>query len=271
MGSDYFHELKATSGSGYLANSEVYDAEAVAAHEAMKLAKERVQANPNVREILLFLDNSSVVDSVLGKTPASSQSSYIGLRKIAKDLLPEVTTKVAWVPGHKDVFGNEKADTLAKEGASLPRHNSHLSTITHIMRWKREKLRLMREEEWDEVRPLYYKKWRLDAPAMPPELKLHRPILYRLLAERSGHGDFVEYHERFGHDASSRCKCGAPRTQGHFVKCRYVEPFLPEIPDKLYAEGISHLEYLLGPRGHKEFQKLVEDTSPYGHPQDPDC
>lgn len=67
-------------------------------------------------------------------TAASSQGAYMGLRKIAKELRPSVTTKVAWVPGHKDVHGNEVADTLAKEGSELPTTQTRLDTITHIKR-----------------------------------------------------------------------------------------------------------------------------------------
>lgn len=63
--------------------------------EAVKLAKERVRSDPDIKEIILFLDNSAVVDGILGPTPASSQGAYIGLRKIAKELLPDVTTRVA--------------------------------------------------------------------------------------------------------------------------------------------------------------------------------
>ncbi|RFU71893.1 hypothetical protein TARUN_10369 [Trichoderma arundinaceum] len=60
------------------------------------------------------------------------------------------------------------------------------------------------------------------------------------------------------------CKCGQPRTQGHFTECRMVRPFLPEIPEKESLLGAMHLIYLLGARGYKGFQRLVEDTSPNG-------
>ncbi|KKO96477.1 pyruvate decarboxylase, partial [Trichoderma harzianum] len=98
----------------------------------MKLARTRALANPDIQEILLFLDNSAVVDGILGPTPASSQGAYMGLRQIAQKLLPRVTTRVAWVPGHKDVLGNEEADRLAKEGSELPCLSRNCSTITFI-------------------------------------------------------------------------------------------------------------------------------------------
>jgi hypothetical protein len=193
----------------------------------------------------------------------------MGLRQIAQKLLPRVTTRVAWVPGHKDVLGNEEADRLAKEGSELPCLSRNCSTITFIKRWVKKKRREIQDADWESNYPESYKagRWGLyKAPSMPPELHLPRPILHRLLAERSGHGDFTEYHERFGHDARPTCKCGEPRTQGHFVKCRMVAPFLPDVPEREARFGTTHIQYLLGDGGYKDFQKLVEDTSPYGPP-----
>lgn len=94
----------------------------------------------------------------------------MGLRKIAKELQPSVTTKVAWVPGHKDVHGNEVADTLAKEGSELPTTQTRLATITHVKRWARSQRKMLQELDWDTNRPLYYKQWRIDASPKPPEL-----------------------------------------------------------------------------------------------------
>jgi hypothetical protein len=46
-------------------------------------------------------------------------------------------------------------------------------------------------------------------------------VLHRLLAARSGHGDFVECHRRFGHvDASMTCSCGCQKPPAHIFYCR---------------------------------------------------
>lgn len=90
-----FHEARTTKARGSPANAEVYDAEAVGAFEAPKLAKDRIRAGPGIKEIILFLDNSAVADGILGPIPASSQGAYMGLRKIANELLPAVIIKVA--------------------------------------------------------------------------------------------------------------------------------------------------------------------------------
>jgi len=51
--------------------------------------------------------------------------------------------------------------------------------------------------------------------------QLERPMLHRLLAARSGHGDFADYHKRFGHaDASMKCSCGRQKSPSHIFYCR---------------------------------------------------
>jgi hypothetical protein len=202
-----------------------------------------------------------VVDGLLGVPPASSQHAYIKFGKLAEAILPRKTI-VAWVPGHKDVSGNEVANRLAKEGSELPAYNQNHSSPTNVGRWAKLRKKLEHESFWY-PNPVSYKKRRLDVPANPPELQLPRTALYRPISERSGNGPFVEYHERFGHDASPHCKCGEPRTQGHFMECRMVKPFLPEQPDSSIREQETLIQYILGPKGHKAFQKLLEDASPY--------
>ena len=55
----------------------------------------------------------------------------------------------------------------------------------------------------------------------PSELLLPRAALGRLLAARSGHGDFAEYHERFKHEnALLTCSCSHRKEPSHFYHCR---------------------------------------------------
>ncbi|KAL7903965.1 hypothetical protein GGI35DRAFT_484899 [Trichoderma velutinum] len=159
-----------TTARGYVPNADV------------------IRENPNNMEVLLFLDNISVIDDILGKTPNSSQAADAGLRKIAKELSPGAKTRVTWVPGHKDIRGNEIADTLAKEGGEvrctnlgrhgsirlqsikgleLPRINSNVFTITHIRHWTFRDRKRHRDYDWESRRPPYYEGWDLDVPAAP--------------------------------------------------------------------------------------------------------
>lgn len=66
------------------------------------------------------------------------------------------------------------------------------------------------------------------APRCPDELRLPRHLFARILAARTGHGDFADYHERFNHeDAHLYCRCGARKSPVHFFFCRVAKRRLP--------------------------------------------
>ena len=86
------------------------------------------------------------------------------------------------------------------------------------------------------------------------ELRLPRKSLARLLAARSGYGNFAAYHARFNHpDAEKRCRCGAHTTPTHFYYCRHS----------------SHKELLKGkqrqPLTIKELLRTIEGALPFSH------
>lgn len=102
----------------------------------------------------------------------------------------------------------------------------------------------------------------------PEELSLPRPILHRLLAIRTGHGDFAWYHRKFRHEnAELNCSCGSPKTPEHLVLCRKVRktfhrwPYKPPWPPDTLAEGRSYLETLITFPG--AFNDFLEVTGFY--------
>ena len=53
-----------------------------------------------------------------------------------------------------------------------------------------------------------------------PEMSLKREVLGWLIAARSGHGHFADYHERFGHkEEDIYCRCGRRRSRSHPFSC----------------------------------------------------
>jgi hypothetical protein len=65
----------------------------------------------------------------------------------------------------------------------------------------------------------------------PEELRLPRLLLGHILAARSGHGDFADFHERFQHeDAYLHCRCGARKSPIHFFFCRIAKRRAPRPP-----------------------------------------
>ena len=125
--------------------------------------------------------------------------------------------------GRAHVFWNKLANIEAKKAAALPlEHHPKVATVAGAARWTRATLRTNIRSSWKN----FPQRQNLPLPApslgLPPALSLPRPVLARLLAARSGHGDFAKYHKRFGHTpATIHCRCGARTSPTHFFFCRY--------------------------------------------------
>src|SRR5699024_8741070 len=166
-----------------------------------------------------------------GQPKGSSQSTLIKFQEAAQTwpLHPRApgiqtgTVQVKWVLGHSGNEGNEAADGEARIGchAALEPHPPPAS----IAATKRAAQRIHWHafvQFWAEKAPKRYKDLRIGLEKRPPELFLPRAALGCLLAARSGHGDFAEYHERFKHDdALLTCSCGRRKEPFHFYHCRH--------------------------------------------------
>ena len=85
-------------------------------------------------------------------------------------------------------------------------------------------------------------------------LRLPRKLLHKLLAVRTGHGDFAAYHRRFDRpDALLLCQCSQDKSPTHFLRCRASSA----------ARANSHraisslIETNLGPRAFYNFPKAM--------------
>ncbi len=59
-----------------------------------------------------------------------------------------------------------------------------------------------------------------------PELNLNRKVLGWLIIDRTGHGHFADYHERFSHEeADLRCRCGQKRSQLHLFSYLHARSY----------------------------------------------
>lgn len=264
---------KVGDGLGTIHNlSHVFDAEAIGAWKGLEAAL-RLPTSRSSR-IWMCVDSTSVIWCLRGNASSSSQWAF----HCCQDTFSSVDVRIKWSPGHTGIQGNEEADALA-DAAADPKHpspcsdpRSHQPTVSGVRSEARGYTKNATERWWRIASAKLsdrYKVWGLPyVIKVLPELELPRNVLQRILAIRTGHGDFAWYHTKFKHkDAKLVCSCGSKKTPDHLVHCRrvfrylYNWPFKPKRPPRTREEGIGYIQKLI----HKpqNFYDFLQVTSFY--------
>ena len=115
---------------------------------------------------------------------------------------------------------------------------------------------------WHLNRPKHYADLELEMRRKkPPELALPRAVFARLIAARTGHGDFAAYHRRFKHTtATLHCERRREKSIGHLVQCRKALTTWRLKSGKRRAPAI---EIMLGSSGWRLFRDYVQESDTY--------
>ena len=99
---------------------EVYDVEMKALEKAAKIVHrittEKESTPPT--NIIIASDNTGAIQRIFKGSPGIAQASSLKFRKCileALDYNQDLKIAIMWCPGHFDIEGNERADTLAKK------------------------------------------------------------------------------------------------------------------------------------------------------------
>ncbi|KAK5996418.1 putative RNA-directed DNA polymerase from transposon BS-like protein [Cladobotryum mycophilum] len=207
------------NGHGRLGLAEVYDGEIRGALEGLRAAAQ-IQ---NGEKITVCIDSTAALTSLMGTPSDSSQAEALAFQELATEL----RASLRWCPGYMGIPGNEMVDEQAKLGASLPNNNNTI-TLAAARRIARRKPLTAFQQWWKKEAPASYQRLQLQVTLRePPELSLTRNNLHRLIAARSGHGDFADYytHKYPGSTATRTCSCGRNKTLDHIFYCRkYLGP-----------------------------------------------
>lgn len=165
-------------------------------------------------------------------------------------------------PGHTNIAGNEEADALAKAGCSQPAPADALPTLAYLRKLARKQPRDAFEAWWSTAAPERYRPLKLKATMRcPKELVVPRPSLHHLLAARSHHGDFADYHERFNHaNARLICSCGRRKEPKHLFYCRKIPPHRRV---RLAPSPTAAINLAIG-RDFDKYVKLAENSEFFG-------
>lgn len=240
-------------GCGRLDRAEVFDAEAIAALHGLRVTL-GLRSDPS-RRIYVLLDNQSAVGSFRGRLPESSQSVFRTFQELSG---PGSNVYVRWVPGHVGVPGNEEADAMAKRGALQTQITNNTPTAAWVSRQSREITRASLRAWALENLPTLYQAAGLEFTSRgPEELRAPRGLLHHLLAARTGHGDYAEYHQRFNHEgATLECSCGKLKHRFHVFYCRKVPP---NLRIRLGPRAMERIATTIGPKHFDKFIELIKE------------
>jgi ribonuclease HI len=151
-GDQQLHRL--TSGSCHLGHrAEVYDAELHAVQEAITTLL--ITTMPHTK-VFICIDNKAAIDT-LQLNKSNHEYARRTIQIIDKLRLLGWTIQTIWCPSHCDIQGNERADTLAKQGAS----STNLCRFTTTTK------------SWllTQARAEFIRRWQTDLPLANPSFK----------------------------------------------------------------------------------------------------
>lgn len=201
-------------------NSLVYNGELEGITSALELA---VKNRYSSKDIRVYADNQAALYRLKSLSGNPGQACQIRALRAARTLRErDNITTLEWVPGHRNIVGNEEADSLAKYAAKCPPKTKESSLAFYRMLVKQEL-----DKEWlfkaEKLKKLARESSYLKTFSWKIRKKLNLPPTEREIASafyqlKVGHGYFKSYLYRFSYAETDLCTCGtAKQTPRHLI------------------------------------------------------
>jgi ribonuclease HI len=205
---------------------EIFDSEFYGIYKALELAKTEI--NPFILDIWIFSDSQAILKGLKSSQKTRTHFIYSKIYEIAKELKnSNININIQWSPGHMNIFGNEKADKLAKYAAENLEPNNIGISISFIKRKLKEKSILEWELNWHKYKnknkkeSLYEKYNNINFKWKASPLKINKLLWSTIQQLKIGHGYFLSYLKRFNQqyesDICNKCQLQQRQTPYHLI------------------------------------------------------
>lgn len=199
--------------------AEVYDAEMEALSSSIEAVSQLIDDPDDkleIQKIFFFSDNTGAIQRIFDGTPGKAQDCSFCFRKCAFNLLdsdPALSITIKWAPGHFDIEGNDRADSLAKEGSFSIPINPDWHSISFTGSLVKRQLLNAWTQRW-QTRERHLRSGYTTADHFPPQLsptslfsELSHPIFSRVFQIRTGHAFMGSYYAKFVPSEDPQCPC----------------------------------------------------------------
>ena len=221
-----------------------YEAENFAIQKALDHLDQKFTSSPtSATNVVLFTDAKSILQSMEGQD-IDEETLQILIKADRFQASHKVKLTMQWIPGHTDLHGNDRADTLAKQGSLKPQPitPATLNTAKQMIRQAYKQEWMRNWENGTTGRKVYEN---MKAPKQEDTEKLQRKdqtVIFRL---RTQHVPLNFHLNRFNPTIPPLCVlCDYPyETVEHVLfHCKGLQdlreihlPSLPNIENTLYS------------------------------------
>ena len=251
--------------------ANVYAAELVAIYLGINIA---AKSHERYDKCYIYVDNQSSIQAVDKPRQQSGQYIICNILQRLEELQnqrPSLEFKIAWVPSHKDIAGNEKADEEAKRAAleqlagESPLHVHKLKSVQTMK--INDDISKAAKKAWNNGKANARQHRKITRPhRLKTGTRLYgdlpRKQLSNLIRLRTGHCRLNSYLSRRNIIEDPTCDCGrGVETVKHFLLlCKKYEGPRNELKKKVGGRNMR-TEILLGdPKLVKDMLEFVENT-----------
>ena len=191
----------------------IFEAEAYAIQRALNETSKKVE---NGSSVSIYTDSKSVLQAIVSH--GKSIAAITSIQMTAFELTKSFNIQFTWIPGHRNIEGNEMADRAAKEAASSQEEPQQAQTSWSLFKdliskhfWNVWSSEWIVETESSKITKRFF------PTTSAAQILKHKHLPHQLIQILSGHSRLRTFLHRINASENSTCNCGQEETTEHFL------------------------------------------------------